>query len=50
MSGRGSRRLTAIISLLFIFFMSKRSIQVSAVGPDLRTDGIRGILTLQGLV
>ena len=43
-SGRGARRIIAIVTILVILFLSILSIEVLVAGPDLRPDGVHGIL------
>jgi len=44
LSSRGFRRIIAIITLLLILFLSILSLEVLVAGPDLRPDGVHGIL------
>jgi DNA-binding NarL/FixJ family response regulator len=44
LSNRGFRRIIAIITILLILFLSILSLEVLVAGPDLRSDGVHGIL------
>ncbi len=44
LSNRGFRRIIAIITVLLILFLSILSLEVLVAGPDLRPDGVHGIL------
>jgi len=49
LSSQGFRRVLVIITLLLILFLSILSIEVLVAGPDLRPDGIHGLLAPQVL-